>query len=152
MISEADRSAIQDLLSRYCHSIDAHRADLCAGLFTDDATLETPVGTAVGAAAIREWIDGRLAQRRAGIQVRHLVLSTLLAPVDADRVRVRSVLLYTWETLELPREASVKSTVIYEDVVRRTSEGWRFSARTCDTQLPLDDVYFGAPGRLSGPR
>ena len=28
MISEADRSAIQDLLSRYCHSIDAHRADL----------------------------------------------------------------------------------------------------------------------------
>ncbi len=146
MISEGDRSAIHDLLSRYCHSIDAHRADLCAGLFTDDAVLETPVGSAVGGPAIREWIDGRLAQRPAGIQVRHLLLSTLLAPVQPGRVRARSVLLYTWETLEMPREASVKSTVIYEDVVRRTSEGWRFSARKCDTRLPLDDAYFVSPG------
>ena len=62
--------------------------------------------------------------------------------IDADRVRARSVLLYTWETLEIPREVSVRSTVIYEDEVRRTSGGWLFSARTCDTRLPLDDVYF----------
>lgn len=141
MISEADRSAIQELLSKYCHSIDAHRADLCAGLFCDDAVLETPVGNAEGGAAIREWVEGRLAQRRPGVQVRHFMLSTLLAPVDADLIRARSILLYTWETLD-PREVSVKSTVIYEDVVRRTPDGWRFSSRRCDTQLPLDDVYF----------
>jgi len=142
MISEADRSAIIELLSRYCHSIDAHRADLCAGLFTDDAVLKTPVGQAEGGAAIREWIDGRLALREEGVQVRHFMLSTLLAPIDEDLVRGRSTLLYTWETLEIPREVSVRSTVIYEDEVRRTPAGWRFSARTCDTQLPLDDVYF----------
>ncbi len=142
MISEADRSAISELLSRYCHSIDAHRADLCAGLFTDDAVLKTPVGEAQGGAAIREWIDGRLAQREEDVQVRHFMLSTLLAPINNDLVRGRSILLYTWETLEIPREVSVRSTVIYEDEVRRTARGWRFSARTCDTQLPLDDVYF----------
>ncbi|MBW2424643.1 MAG: nuclear transport factor 2 family protein [Deltaproteobacteria bacterium] len=141
-ISERDRSAISDLLSRYCHSIDEGRADLCAALFTDDAVLNTPVGRAVGGAAIREWIDGRLALREEGIQVRHFMLNTLLAPIDADRVRARSVLLYTWETLEMPREVSVRSTVIYEDEVRRTPGGWLFSARSCDTQLPLDDVYF----------
>jgi hypothetical protein len=142
MISEADRSAISELLSRYCHSIDAHRADLCAGLFTDDAVLKTPVGHAEGASAIREWVDERLALRQEGIQVRHFMLSTLLAPINKDLVRARSILLYTWETLEIPREVSVKSTVIYEDEVRRTPGGWRFSARTCDTRLPLDDVYF----------
>ena len=142
MISEVDRSAIHELLSRYCHSIDAHRADLCAGLFTDDAVLETPVGRAEGGAAIREWIEGRLALREDGVQVRHFMLSTLLAAVESDLVRARSILLYTWETLEIPREVSVKSTVIYEDMVRRTTGGWRFSARKCDTQLPLDDVYF----------
>ena len=43
---------------------------------------------------------------------------------------MRSTLLYTWETLEIPREVDVKSTVIYEDVVRRTPEGWRFASRT----------------------
>lgn len=142
MISEADRSEIQELLSRYCHSIDAARGDLCAGLFTDDATLDTPVGTAKGGTAIRAWIAERLAMRQEDIQVRHSMLSTLLAPLTVDEVRVRSTLLYTWETLEIPREVSVKSTVIYEDVVRRTSSGWRFASRRCDTRLPLDDVYF----------
>jgi hypothetical protein len=142
MISDADRSAIQDLLSRYCHSIDAACADLCAGLFTDDAVLETPVGSAKGGTAIREWINNRLALRQDLIQVRHLMLSTLLAPLEPDRVRARSTLLYTWESLEIPREVSVKSTVIYEDVAQRTPSGWRFASRRCDTQLPLDDVYF----------
>lgn len=142
MISDADRSAIEELLSRYCHSIDAPRADLCAGLFTDDAVLETPVGSAEGIMAIREWIDGRLALRQDDIQVRHFMLSTLMAPIEPDRVRARSTLLYTWESLEIPREVSVKSTVIYEDVVRRTPSGWRFASRRCDTRLPLDDVYF----------
>ena len=100
------------------------------------------MGRAEGAAEIRAWIDGRLALRQDGIQVRHSMLSTLLAAVEPDVVRVRSTLLYTWETLEIPREVDVKSTVIYEDVVRRTSAGWRFASRRCDTRLPLDDVYF----------
>jgi len=142
VISDADRSAIGELLSQYCHSIDAPRGDLCAGLFTDDAVLETPVGRAEGAAEIREWIDGRLALRQDGVQVRHMMQSILLAPIEPDLVRVRSTLLYTWETLEIPREVSVKSTVTYEDRVRRTASGWRFASRRCDTQLPLDDVYF----------
>ena len=142
MIDEADRLAIHQLLARYCHSIDAARGELCAALFTDDAKLETPVGVACGGEAIQEWIEGRLAMRQPEIQVRHSPLSVLLAPLSADEVRVRSTLLYTWETLEIPREVDVKSTVIYEDVVRRTSEGWRFASRTCDTRLPLDDVYF----------
>ncbi len=142
MIDEADRLAIHELLARYCHSIDSARGELCAALFTEDATLETPVGVAEGKAAIQAWIDERLALRQPEIQVRHAVLTILLAPLDSDRVRVRSTLLYTWETREIPREVDVKSTVIYEDVVRRTPEGWRFASRKCDTQLPLDDVYF----------
>jgi hypothetical protein len=141
-ISEADRFSISELLSRYCHSIDAERGDLCAGLFTDDAVLKTPVGHADGLDAIREWIEGRLALREKGVQVRHFMLSTLLAAIDTDHVRARSTLLYTWEGLEIPRQVNVKSTVIYEDEVRRTSKGWRFSSRVCDTILPLDDVYF----------
>ena len=142
MIDAADRLAIHELLARYCHSIDAAEGALCAALFTDDARLETPVGVAEGGAAIQEWIDGRLALRQPDIQVRHSHLTILLAPLSADEVRVRSTLLYTWETLEIPREVDVKSTVIYEDVVRRTPDGWKFASRKCDTRLPLDDVFF----------
>ncbi|MCR9098210.1 MAG: nuclear transport factor 2 family protein [bacterium] len=93
MIEESDRSAIHELLARYCHSIDAARGELCAGLFTEDAVLETPVGTANGIAEIQEWIDGRLALRQPDIQVRHSHLTILLAPLSAAEVRVRSTLL-----------------------------------------------------------
>ena len=142
MIDEGDRLAIHELLARYCHSIDAARGELCAALFTEVATLETPVGVAAGAEAIQAWIDERLALRQPDIQVRHSPLAILLARLSADEVRVRSTLLYTWETLEIPREVDVKSTVIYEDVVRRTAQGWRFASRKCDTRIPLDDDYF----------
>ena len=134
MISDADRSAIQELLSRYCHSIDAHRADLCAGLFCDDAVLETPVGNANGASAIRAWIEDRLAQRQEGVQVRHLVTSTLLVPLDSGSVRTRSTLLYTWETLEMPRWVIRKSRLNSSGCSgahsshRRAGGSWRLPA------------------------
>ena len=90
-----DRLAIQDLLARYCHSIDASRADLCIGLFTDDAILDTPVGKAEGRAAILEWIEGRLALRAPEYQVGHYMMNTLVTRLSPDSVKVRSMFLYT---------------------------------------------------------
>ncbi len=92
-LDTADQVAINELLSRYCHSIDAARAELCASLFTDDASLKTPVGNANGIEAIRAWIEARLALREEGMQVRHYLLNVLLAPLAADLVRARSTLL-----------------------------------------------------------
>lgn len=142
MIETTDRLEINELLARYCHSIDAARADLCAGLFTDDASLNTAVGNAHGSDAIRAWVEGRLALRQEGMQVRHYLLNVLLAPVAADLVRARSTLLYTTQARDAQTSAQLLATGIYEDEIRRTDRGWRFSRRTVEMAPLLDDVYF----------
>lgn len=145
-----DRLAVTDLLAGYCHAMDACRSDLCIRLFADDAILDTPVGRAQGRAAILAWIEGRFALRPKDFQVGHHLLNPLLAPVDANRIRVRSMLLYTRQSLEENGRSELLSTGIYEDEMTRTGEGWRFARRKWTLKAPLDDVYFGAIGRRSG--
>lgn len=146
-IDPADRQAILDLLSAYCHAMDAARADLCIELFAQDAVLETPVGKAEGRAAIREWMDGRLALRSSEYQVGHSLLNPLLAPVAPDRVRVRSMLLYTRQKIGVDMSGELLATGIYEDETIRTADGWRFLRRRWGLSEPLDDVYFASIGR-----
>ncbi len=137
-----DRMAITDLLAAYCHAMDAARADLCIRLFAEKAVLETPVGHAAGRAAILAWIEGRLALRPSGFQVGHYLLNPLFARTGATRARVRSMLLYTRQSLEENGRGELLSTGIYEDEVERSSDGWRFTRRCWQLRTPLDDVYF----------
>jgi hypothetical protein len=137
-----ERMAITDLLSAYCHAMDAARADLCIRLFAEEATLETPVGHAVGRAAILAWIEGRLALRPSGFQVGHYLLNPLFARTGANRVRVRSQLLYTRQSLEENGRSELLSTGIYEDEVERSSDAWWFTRRCWQLRTPLDVLYF----------
>ena len=149
-ISLADRFAIIDLLSGYCHAMDASRADLAIALFADDALLETPVGRAEGRDEILAWIEGRLAMRDPRYQVGHHLLHPLLARTGDDVVRVRSMLVYTRMADDSEMAADLLSTGIYEDVVRRSADGWRFARRAYALRAPLDDAYFSAIGRGDG--
>ena len=137
-----DRVAISELLARYCHAMDASRADLCIGLFAKDAVLETPVGTAEGRQAILEWIEDRLSLRSAEHQVGHYLLNPLLAPLSSTRTRVRSMLLYTRQQPDVDLSAELLSTGIYEDEVVKTAGEWRFTRRRWSLTEPLDDAYF----------
>lgn len=144
-----DRLAIDDLLAGYCHAMDAARADLAIRLFAQDAVLETPIGNAEGRDAILAWIEERLASRSSDYQVGHYLLNPLFAPVGADRMRVRSMLLYTRQAIGSMGAAELGGTGIYEDEVVRTPAGWRFRHRRWSLSEPLDDAYFDA---YAGPR
>ena len=141
-VNVEDRLAIGDLLARYCHAMDACRADLCIGLFAPDAVIETPVGAAEGRDAILAWIEERLSLRSSEYQVGHYLLNPLLAPESEARVRVRSMLLYTRQRVDVEGQTEVLSTGIYEDEVCRTTEGWQFLRRRYGLQEPLSDAYF----------
>jgi hypothetical protein len=137
-----DRLAIGDLLARYCHAMDASRADLCIRLFAPDAVLETPVGAAEGRDAILAWIEERLSLRSSEYQVAHYLLNPLFAPESDSRVRVRSMLIYTRQRVGVEGQTELLSTGIYEDEVGRTPEGWRFLRRRYGLQESLSDDYF----------
>jgi len=141
-ISLEDRLAIGDLLARYCHAMDASRADLAIGLFAEGAVLETPVGEARGRDAILAWIEGRLALRSSQHQVGHYLLNPLVAASGPDRARVRSMLLYTRQAIGREGSAELLSTGIYEDEVVRGADGWRFLHRRWTLSAPLDAFYF----------
>lgn len=137
-----DRLAIHDLLARYCHAMDASRADLAIGLFTADAALHTPVGERQGSAGILEWIEGRLAMRDPDYQVGHYMLNTLIAGTGPDSAQVRSMFLYTRQRRDGASSAELLGSGIYEDSVRREKGVWRFSARRFSIGGDLDDAFF----------
>jgi hypothetical protein len=137
-----ERLLVSELLSRYCHAMDAGRADLCARLFSKDAKLDTPVGVAKGREAIQEWMQGRIAQRPQAYRISHYLLNPIMAKVSVDCIRMRSMLIYTRQLFEEGAAPEFLSTGIYEDEVRLTDEGWLFVSRHYELAPPLDDIYF----------
>lgn len=137
-----ERLQVSELLSRYCHAMDAGRADLCAKLFASDASLDTPVGVARGREAIEEWMQGRIAQRPKAYRISHYLLNPIMAKVSVDCIRVRSLLIYTRQLFEEGAAPEFLSTGIYEDEVRFSEEDWLFMSRRYELAAPLDDVYF----------
>ena len=141
-IATDDRMKISELLARYCHAMDASRADLCIGLFVEDAVLETPVGTAEGRPAILGWIEERLSLRSPEHQVGHYLLNPLFAPLGPTRVSVRSMLLYTRQTRGVDLSAQLLGTGIYEDEVVEIESNWYFARRRWGLSEALNDIYY----------
>jgi uncharacterized protein (TIGR02246 family) len=140
-LTAADREEIRALISRYSHAIDAGDSTAWLELFPEDGALVTPVGSPNGRAELLAWVNERLASRAENVQVRHFVLNTLIVPVSDGVARARSMLLYTRQDVLTPLSAQTLATGIYEDELRRTPAGWRFSKRTMEVAAPFDALY-----------
>lgn len=119
-LTSDDRLAIQDLLARHGHLVDDGALDRLGELFTDDVVYDlTPLG-----GAVLVGIDAIAASaRELGDQnpVAHLV-SNVLVSEQGGAVTARS------KFLGVRRDGSVGSGV-YDDVLRRTPDGWRIARR-----------------------
>jgi enoyl-CoA hydratase len=121
-----DETAIARLLFEYCRCADANDPDGLARCFTEDCVARYGPGPpSIGAAARREQAARDLAlfsatsHHLSNIEIQHL---------DNNRVRVESA-VYAWHR---PRggAASWHLWARYQDVVIRTSRGWRIAERT----------------------
>ncbi len=117
-----DTLAIHELLALYGHIIDAREWQRVDELFTATARYdmrEFGLGLVEGAAAIRELWSRPDAMHPLAHHATNIVVNT-----DADgTVRVLS------KGLGVGPNGRVGS-VVYHDVVERTSAGWRFAARS----------------------
>jgi 3-phenylpropionate/cinnamic acid dioxygenase small subunit len=115
-----DRLAIHELLALHGHLVDGGALDRLDELFTDDVVYDlTPLGgtTLSGIEAIRV----SAVQRGDRNPVAHLVTNIVVEEHDG-KITARS------KFLGVRRDGSVGSGV-YDDVLRRTADGWRISRR-----------------------
>jgi 3-phenylpropionate/cinnamic acid dioxygenase small subunit len=123
----ADRLAINELLAAYCWALSDRDWSAWRNVFTDDAQVDysTAGGPVCGIAEAAEWIGPTLAGfehtlSRGG--------NTVITFDDHHRATVRSV--YTM-TMKLAGDTPtfIDASGWYDDVVVRTSTGWRISQR-----------------------
>ncbi|SDS41699.1 nuclear transport factor 2 family protein [Actinopolymorpha singaporensis] len=119
-LTTEDRLAIHELLALHGHLVDDGALDRLGEVFTDDVGYDlTPMGG--------ETLNGIQAIRASALDlgdrnpVAHLVTNVVVAEHDGE-VTARS------KFLGVRRDGSVGSGV-YEDVVRRTPDGWRIAHR-----------------------
>ena len=118
MVSPNDFVELQQLLSRYCHIVDAKAWDQLDQIFADDASV-TVAGVYPTATGIE---DLRALYARMNHPVAHTSSSVIVVGSGSATARLAS----KWVTI---RADGLTGTGVYEDVVVRTPEGWRISER-----------------------
>jgi hypothetical protein len=121
-----DKDEISDLVRSYSHCIDRKLYDDLAALFVENCVID--FGPGVGPA-----VHGRTAFRatlgRPGggfAATSHHNASVLITFENEDQASVRSS-VYAWHLRHDGHTALIWGC--YDDVVERTSEGWRFALR-----------------------
>ena len=131
-----DKVAIGELQSRYMFAIDWQDAAAYGSVFTEDAKLEWPEGSAQGRDAIQNMVVGLKAYRRKLAEasapnkpaaLRHFVTNRVIK-IDGDRA---TAVAY-W--LDINNDNQIRTPYVpgyghYEDELIRTADGWRFTSR-----------------------
>lgn len=125
----ADRVEIADLIARYALHFDAREGAEFAALFTDDATFLRPDGVVVaGADELAAMADGAPAMQ-------HFPTPPAIDFDGDDVARARS------RVIALRADATALHMVTaaeYDDVLRRTADGWRIGERKVLAWLPSE--------------
>lgn len=122
----ADKLAIEELIARYNHAIDALQMDAWLDCWTDDAVFDGIGKYLVGKAAIKEFADSygqKYAPKMPG--GRHFT-TNIASTIVGDRATSRSY-LQLWSTRA--NGAQIAYTGVYEDVLVKQDGLWRFAGR-----------------------
>jgi 3-phenylpropionate/cinnamic acid dioxygenase small subunit len=127
-MSEADRRAIDDLLTAYAWALDTKHWDGLADVFTSDATIDyTSAGGVRGSyPEVRQWLEATLAPFP---MTQHLVTNRRVV-VDGDTARADS---YFFNPMQTADGSQFFVGGYYHDRLVRTAAGWRIAERIEET-------------------
>jgi hypothetical protein len=130
-LSAADRVAIQETLSRYCHCLDRGRWEEFAALFTPDCTLDfsQTLGLFEGSAGVRQFCE---LIRSLGLPMRHLVTNIAIDGAG-EQARADS---YVLAITGSPGAAQRNATGFYEDVLVKRDGRWLLHRRRLTLDVP----------------
>jgi hypothetical protein len=122
-ITTDDRLAIYEVIALHGHLMDAGEFDRLDELFTDDFVYDLEhlgYGQLQGAQA---FVDAARALGDNNPLGHHVTNTVVIAEEDGGAIRVRS------KGIGIRADGS-SGTVVYEDLVRRTDQGWRIARRS----------------------
>jgi 3-phenylpropionate/cinnamic acid dioxygenase small subunit len=130
-LSTADRLAIHETLSRYCHCVDRKRWDEFKALFTPDCCLDFSqvLGRFEGHDGIQRFCD---TMSSLGLFMRHLVTNVVIEG-DGERARVAA---YVLAITGAPGPAQQYGTGLYEDELVKRDGRWLLHRRHLMLDVP----------------
>jgi ketosteroid isomerase-like protein len=130
-LSDTDRLAILDVVTRADDAASRRDADGYVALFTPDAVLDGAQGRHAGASALRASVGPIWAAE--GPATLHLTLNPVVEPGPADGEAVaRSVLLI----IDPAQPPAIRSTAMITQELRRAGGSWRIARRTVAPAAP----------------
>ncbi len=124
-LSDGDRLAILDVITRADEAASRRDADRYVALFTEDAVLDGAQGRHAGRAALRESVGP--VWDAEGPATLHLTLNPVIEPGQDDGHAVaRSVLLI----VDPATPPAIRATAVITQELRRSDGTWRISRRT----------------------
>jgi hypothetical protein len=118
-----DKEAIRELFAEYCFRMDEARYAELGALFTADGAWIARYAEARGPAEIAALMARNIPREP---KRKHFIMNSLIA-LDGDRATARTSYLVVLQAAGAGLVPSVAGT--YEDVLVRTTDGWRFRER-----------------------
>ena len=115
-----DRLEINDLLTRYAHSVDSKDWALYRSVFTDDAFIDYE--SAGGIKGDREEVVNWLEKTMAGFPMTQHLISNIDVKIDGDQATVRAMF---YNPMGMPSGKTFWCGGFYNHSLVRTAEGWK---------------------------
>ena len=130
-LTPIDYEEIRALYSRYVYGYDTGDAKMVASVFASDATLVIG-GKTIGDS--RDKITAGIKPRIGVSGMRHIPTNILIEPSAEGAKGMQYLMLMNFADGKMP---SVTSGGVYNDLIVKTAEGWRFKRR--------EVTWFSAP-------
>jgi 3-phenylpropionate/cinnamic acid dioxygenase small subunit len=118
------KDAIRELLHRYCFCMDEGRFAELAALFAEDGEWIAPYRSAKGPADIAAWLQQSVPPQPRRV---HYVMNSII-DIDRDGTRASARSNYL-VMVEGPNGPVPSVCGVYDDVLVKQPEGWRFQRR-----------------------
>jgi hypothetical protein len=118
-----DRARIVDLVARLGRCLDERDFESLRGLFTADAGVTTPGGTATGHDAL---VDQARRRHSTDDGIQHVITNPIV-DLDGDRAAVRANLLVSFARSGPTDPEPFLLGEVYRFELLRTADGWRFT-------------------------
>jgi uncharacterized protein (TIGR02246 family) len=123
-LSGTDYGEINALYARYAYAFDSSDQDMFASVFTPDGEFVTGARTTAGVTALKAMASGR-GPKKERPKIFHVTMNVLITPTATGASGSAYVI-----TVDLAKSSVISGGGVYEDVIVKTAEGWKFKKRT----------------------